>query len=178
MPDTAEVNRYADAIMVEIHKDMRDGFPWGGEKIPPDVGSFARLHDYCDANDYVIGALADMGTPAHAGDQRPDGSELDDAEQVAVDAEHAMANAVMDEVDRRLATEARELGASDAPAPAEKFSAHELDTIRDVIEIAIQTDGFIDTTSGGAASPARVAVLLAEMSRIGDKAGRMAGRLG
>jgi hypothetical protein len=77
------VGRYADVIMAEIHGDMVAG------TVPRDVGTFSGLHDHVDANEYLIDNL-----PGAGGD-------LD------------LSNAVADEVDRRLAAEALELGTGD-----------------------------------------------------------------
>ena len=79
-------DQHADAIMVQIHEDMERPFPWG-KQIPRDVGSFSCLHDYVDANGYLIDALA--------------------AESAITD---ELWNEVADLVDRRLAAEALALG--------------------------------------------------------------------
>lgn len=50
------VNAAADAIMAEVEKDMTEGFSWG-VKMPRDVGSFSAMHDWCDANEYLIDAI-------------------------------------------------------------------------------------------------------------------------
>lgn len=47
------VGKLADLIMAAVHEDMQQPFPWG-KQIPRDVGSFSALHDYCDANDYLL----------------------------------------------------------------------------------------------------------------------------
>lgn len=56
----------------------------------------------------------------------------------------------------------------------ERLTVAELDAIRDMIEIAIQTPGFIDTTSGGGVSAEREREMLAEMSSLMDKVSRIA----
>ena len=81
------VSEYADQIMAEIHSDMEQPFPWG-KQIPRDVGSFSNVHGYCDANCYLEAIPGDISSEAW--------SEL--------------ANAVLDECDRRLAAEAVALG--------------------------------------------------------------------
>lgn len=50
------ISEVADKIMTEIRDDMKTPFPWG-KQIPRDVASFSELHDYCDANDYLIDAM-------------------------------------------------------------------------------------------------------------------------
>lgn len=79
------VGAYTYRIMRQIHDDMRHPFPWG-KQIPRDVGSFSGLHDYCDANEYLIDAV-------------PKNKMLDD-EWVK------LLNDVSDAVDRKLASEA------------------------------------------------------------------------
>jgi hypothetical protein len=86
---TAE--EYAHRIMAEIHKDLTEDFPWGA-KLPRDVGSFSALHDYCDANMYLLVAV----------------DEVDTYEAETETEEHyALVNAIMAEVDKRLADEAK-----------------------------------------------------------------------
>lgn len=84
MIDTAAVSRYADRIMAMVREDMERPFP-PGEQVPRDIASFAALHDYLDANDYLIQAGVPWGTDPGAGQ---DGAE--------------MINAVCAEVSRRL----------------------------------------------------------------------------
>lgn len=48
-----DLTHYADLILEQIHQDMKTPFPHG-KQIPPDVGSFSALHDYCDANTYLL----------------------------------------------------------------------------------------------------------------------------
>ena len=95
MVDGSDITRLADAIMVRVTDDMLEPFPWG-KQIPWDVGSFAGLHDYCDANMYVLDVMHDE-FPA------PDSDET-----LFTDAETAAANAVMAEVDARLAAMAQD----------------------------------------------------------------------
>jgi hypothetical protein len=86
------VTEYAGKIMLMIWGDMREPFPWG-KQIPRDVGSFSALHDYCDANEY---ALRVMG------------------EDIALDFTDegtALVNAVLNEVNQRLAAEAADIAA-------------------------------------------------------------------
>lgn len=92
MVTTLTADEYADKIMALIHEDMRQPFPWG-KQIPRDVGSFSALHDYCDANDYV---LETMGSIALNFDN---------------DVDCELVNAVETEVDKRLAAEAAEIRA-------------------------------------------------------------------
>ena len=80
---SGKVTMYADRIMSEIHDDMAGPFPWG-KQIPRDVGSFSNVHDYCDANGYLDAIPGDISS----------------------DAWNDLANAVLDECDRRLASEA------------------------------------------------------------------------
>ena len=83
-------SQYADKIMTKIHEDMNQPFPWG-KQIPRDVGSFSELHDYCDANCYLLDLI-------------PQGENgMDDTWTELV-------NAVSAEVDKRLAAEAVALG--------------------------------------------------------------------
>jgi hypothetical protein len=84
------VSEYADKIMAEIHGDMQKPFPWG-KQIPRDVGSFSALHDYCDANEYVLEAMGQLALNFNS------------------DGDNALVNAVMDEVDSRLRAEAMQL---------------------------------------------------------------------
>jgi hypothetical protein len=116
---TAQVSAYADAIMTEIHHDMETGFPWG-KHLPRDVGSFSHLHDYCDANEYLLNAVPE---PAQGCDCPFDYPAVPEhtaecavntrAYAAAQDAHHDLMNAVADEVDRRLAAEALALGTGD-----------------------------------------------------------------
>ena len=83
-------SQYADKIMTKIHEDMNQPFPWG-KQIPRDVGSFSELHDYCDANCYLLDLI-------------PQGENgMDDTWTELV-------NKVSAEVDSRLAAEAVALG--------------------------------------------------------------------
>jgi hypothetical protein len=84
MIDTAEVSCYADRIMAMVREDIERPFPHSTQ-VPHDVASFASLHDYLDANDYLIQAGVPWGTDPGAGE---DGTE--------------MVNAVCAEVSRRL----------------------------------------------------------------------------
>ncbi|ROO52832.1 hypothetical protein EDC02_7776 [Micromonospora sp. Llam0] len=74
------VARYADHIMTEIDGDITEG------AVPPGIGSFVDLHCYLDANDYLDAA----GLPHYSSQ-----ADLD------------LANAVTDEVSRRLRTPGR-----------------------------------------------------------------------
>lgn len=73
---TDQVNAWAEWIMAEIDADIARG------QVAADVGSFAELHDYVDANEYLLQAVPDMD---------------DYAEWIAAH------NATADEVNRRLA---------------------------------------------------------------------------
>jgi hypothetical protein len=84
MIDAAAVSSYADRIMVMIREDVERPFPHG-KRVPRDIASFTALHDYLDANDYLIQADVPWGTGPGAGE---DGAE--------------MINAVCAEVSRRL----------------------------------------------------------------------------
>jgi hypothetical protein len=84
MIDTAAVSRYADRIIAMVHEDMEQRSQ-DGKQVPRDVASFAALHDYLDANDYLDQAGVPWGTDPGAGE---DGAE--------------MVNAVCAEVSRRL----------------------------------------------------------------------------
>lgn len=79
MIDRTKIGGYADAIMAMIAGDTPSPVPAG-------VTSFAQLHDYVDANMYLVDAGVPIGTDPGAGD---DGCE--------------MANAVADEVSMRMA---------------------------------------------------------------------------
>lgn len=58
-----------------------------------------------------------------------------------------------------------------SPRPDDvQFTPAELLTIIETFEIAIQTDGFIDTTSSGACSPDEKAAILADMRHVLHKA--------
>jgi hypothetical protein len=64
------------------------------------------------------------------------------------------------------------------PVPDDvQFTADELLVVIETLEVAMQTEGFIDTTSSGGASPAEKAELLAEMRRIWHKAGDLRSRM-
>ena len=96
-PEVA-VAGWADAVMTMIDRDIAAGL------VPAAVASFSALHESRDANVYVIDALAgSFEVPEHYGDEYHDGSKLTERDQAIVDAEHEAANAVMDEVNRRLA---------------------------------------------------------------------------
>ena len=56
-PATPEqIAAYADTVIAAIRKDMAEPFPWG-DQIPADLPGFADLHEYCDANDYLMEAV-------------------------------------------------------------------------------------------------------------------------
>lgn len=82
--DPSTVAGYAAAIMTAVRHDMAHPFAWG-KQIPVDVGSYSALHDYCDANGYVMQTMPE--------------SIWGDAEN---DASNELVNAVMDEADRQL----------------------------------------------------------------------------
>ena len=86
------MSRYADQIMAMIREDMEGLFPHG-KQVPRGVANFTALHDYLDANDYLVQVGVPWGTDPGAGE---DGAE--------------MVNAVCAEVSRRLeAGELREV---------------------------------------------------------------------
>lgn len=89
--ESVQIIGFADKIMTMIDEDIATG------KVPADVASFSALHDYVDANMYVIDALEGAF---------PRGDE--NAEVMTSDAEVDMSNAVMTEVDNRLADRAGE----------------------------------------------------------------------
>lgn len=83
-PSVSGVNKHADWIMNEIRKDQASG------QVPRDVHSFSQLHDYVDANDYLMQASEQI---LLAGDEDPGPEPYN---------QDAHLNAVADEVDRRL----------------------------------------------------------------------------
>lgn len=96
-PDPAAVQRYADTVMRWIERDIDAGL------IPASVASFVELHDYRDANVYVIDAIgADYVTFEHYGDEDATGAPLSAERLAAVEAETDMSNAITDEITRRL----------------------------------------------------------------------------
>lgn len=123
-PDAATVTRYADALMTEIHDDMREPFPWG-KHLPRNVGSFSALHDYLDANCYLLDLVprpapecdCDMSArvpslydPSKLLEDHTEGCATNSAEyEAAQEANAALDNAVSDEVDRRLVAEAEKI---------------------------------------------------------------------
>lgn len=88
MTNEADIARYAATIMNEIHEDMKKPFGWG-KQIPADAGSFCELHDYCDANTYLLDFI-------------PQGA-------LSWDAYMKLCNDVSDAVDKILAAEAKSL---------------------------------------------------------------------
>lgn len=80
----------AGHVMTMIHDDQRRGV------VPDAVASFGQLHDYVDANDYLIQTLA-----VYFADQRA-AAEAADAEVITSDAETDLANMISDIVDDRL----------------------------------------------------------------------------
>lgn len=86
---SVQIFTFADKIMTMIDEDVAKG------QVPADVASFSALHDSVDANEYVIQALEGAF---------PRGDE--NAEVMFSDAEVDMGNAVMNEVDQRLANRA------------------------------------------------------------------------
>lgn len=145
---------YADAIMAEIHDDMRAPFHWG-KQIPRNVGSFSALHDYCDANMYLIDAVPDLGPacdcdmsarvpsfyePGEFVEDHTDACAVrSDAYERAQDAWNDLLNAVSNEVDRRLAAEATVISGRvanldwNAASPGDYgvIDGYLLDTLRD-----------------------------------------------
>jgi len=109
----ALIQRYAGEIMIEIHDTMSSDWRNSkGERMPADVGSFSGLHDYCDANMYLLDGIpyepascdCDAQTRLHDGF----GSDHEDgcAVYVAWNAYMELCNEVSDEIDRRLRAEA------------------------------------------------------------------------
>jgi hypothetical protein len=102
-----EVSRWADDVMGEIHADMDRGL------VPRTVGAFTFLHDYLDANEYLIRHIehpapdCDCKTrpDTQAGEVHEDecASRLDGG---SLDKALDLDNAVAAEVSRRLAVEA------------------------------------------------------------------------
>lgn len=121
--DPTDPAPFAAAILAEIHNDMRERFPWG-KQIPRNVGTFGHLHDYCDANCYLIDLVSDpVPVPScdcdmsaqvpslyEAGKMLADHTEQcainSAAYEAAMDARAALDNAVADLVNRRLGVEA------------------------------------------------------------------------
>lgn len=91
----------AGHVMTLIHDDQRSG------RVPEAVASFAQLHDYVDANEYLIQTLAVMFA-----DQRA-AALAADAEVITSDAELDLANMISDIVDGRLHANALAVVASD-----------------------------------------------------------------
>jgi hypothetical protein len=58
-----------------------------------------------------------------------------------------------------------------------QFTAGELLTIFEVLEVAVQTEGFIDTSSSGGASPEEHAEILASMRQVLAKANELHRRI-
>jgi hypothetical protein len=83
LPEGSTVEQYADAIMKCITDDMLKPFPWG-KQIPWDVGSFSAVHEYCDANEYVIDVMGAV------------------ALNFSDEGDNAIVNTVLDEVSERL----------------------------------------------------------------------------
>src|SRR5215472_7542234 len=111
--DEAKISEYAGKVMEEIHRDMQQPFPWG-KQIPRNVGSFSALHDYCDANEYLLAIepgdnVPECDCPASR-DSRLYHSESCMTQtleyRAAYDEWMNVLNAVSDEVDRRLRAEA------------------------------------------------------------------------
>ena len=104
------VTWYAAAVLDAVHAHMTAG------RIPPDVGSFAALHDHVDANMYLIRLV-----PFHAADcdciPGPPGDQpylhaetcASRADGGSADQHNELLNAVMDQVDALLFAEAETL---------------------------------------------------------------------
>jgi hypothetical protein len=78
------VTGYADQIMAMIDGDIAQGILPHGKRIPADIESFSGLHDFVDANIYLVDALG----ADRACDFTDEGT--------------AFSNAILDEVDARL----------------------------------------------------------------------------
>jgi hypothetical protein len=97
------VDQWADVIMADILADMRQPFPWG-KQIPEDVPGFSELHDYCDANVYLLNRMGD-GIAIYEDEA--------DAERIT-----RTVNAITDEISRRLAERAKTTRTQTADRPA------------------------------------------------------------
>jgi hypothetical protein len=84
------VEFYATRVLAMIHADMDSPHTEGFKDIPRDVGSFSALHDYRDANMWVLDAMGDLGLPGE-----------DD------DTGHDLVNNVIERVHQMLVQEAR-----------------------------------------------------------------------
>lgn len=114
--------QYADEIMAAIHEDMENPHFRNskGERMPRDVGTFSELHDYTDANMYLIDFIPyagpdcicewqkDAETGGWIGGQAPNCKYHD-----AWDKYMEFTNLVSDEVDYRLREEAIVLNTGD-----------------------------------------------------------------
>ena len=111
------INNCADEIMREIHNDMESDYRNSkGERMPADVGSFSELHDYCDANMYLIDFVpetkvkCDCKAPAAYAPVDITDSPVDHADDcathIAWDAYMQLCDDVSNEVDARLRAEA------------------------------------------------------------------------
>lgn len=87
-PDAQRVQSYADKIMAMVGSDIAAGI------VPAAVASFSALHDYVDANEYVLQAMPGI------------------ADDFASESAAELCNAVTGEVDRRLS----ERSAGSAPS--------------------------------------------------------------
>lgn len=105
--DPAEVKRYADLIMADIHDDIARGMVNShGVTIPKYPGSFSAMHEYTDANMYVLDHMGDIALA------------FDD------EANNALVNAVTDECDRRLLAEYKEACEQVGQESGEDFAAN------------------------------------------------------
>jgi hypothetical protein len=129
----------ADEIMVDIDADIDAGMTSScGERIPLDVDDFG-LHDYCDANTYLIDHLGEQITTWHTDAE---------AEQA-----NALCNAITDEISRPLAERApkiRQQMADLVTFDLGWYTPADLDTVeREHDEVRMVADAFADTDADG-----------------------------
>lgn len=100
---TADVDKHADTVMADIADDIRTqeglpGFeqPGGFKRIPDDVPDFSTLHDYRDANMYLLDNVP-FDDPWIEGDET-----TREPHESAWAAYMDLLNAVADECDRRI----------------------------------------------------------------------------
>src|SRR5215469_2202849 len=84
------VEFYATRVLAMIHADMDSPHTEGFKDIPRDIGDFGKLHDYRDANMWVIDAMGDLALPGE-----------DD------EAGHDLVNNVIERVHQMLVQEAK-----------------------------------------------------------------------
>jgi hypothetical protein len=115
--DPAKLAGYADAIMKAVHEDISEEIESSSGRVMPKYpGSFSALHEYTDANMYLIDFVPQDGVPEctcpvnrnlqkyHSGDCLTQTPEYTEASERWV----TVLNEVSDEVDKRLLAEYRE----------------------------------------------------------------------